>query len=263
MKKIIVSDVDGTSMKSGEQEFRKEVKEAYLKVLNNDSYLIVASGRTYRNLFKIFNYDKRIIYISENGNQIVFNEEFLKINKFNHDEAIDIIKFLYGYKKDLIAILISTPFEAIYYENDEIYIDEEETPRYKNIDLMKLIEYFNGKDIIKISIFKEKMDTLFYEIYDSLNKKYSDIEVFDANNRWIDVSPLNGNKGEAVKYVLDRFKINDLALYVFGDGENDISMLKLTENSYCPNDSLDSVKKIALHQYVHFEDTLSSLFDKE
>lgn len=259
-RKIIVCDVDGTTLKAGENYFKKEVKDAFNKVLNEKSYLVVASGRTYRNLYKIFDKNNDVIYIAENGNQIVFNNEFLKINKFEKEKSFDIIKYLYSVKKELIAILISTPFEAIYYEDSNIYIDEEEEPRYKNIDLDGLISYLTNKEVIKISIFKEKRDKRFYEIYDFLIKKFKDIEVFDANNRWIDISPLNGNKGDALKYVIEKFDISNFPLYVFGDGENDISMLTLTKNSYCPNDALEKVKKIVNHQYVHFEEVISSIF---
>lgn len=259
-KKIIVCDVDGTTLKAGEINFKKEVKEAFKKILEEKSYFMVASGRTYRNLYKIFDNNKDVIYIAENGNQIVFNNEFLKINNFEHQKAIDIIKFLYSIKNELIAILISTPYEAIYYEDSNIYIDEEEETRYKNIDLDGLISYFENKEIIKISIFKDKMDDKFYKIYDSLNKNYKDIEVFDANNRWIDISPLKGNKGDALKFVLEKFNISSLPLYVFGDGENDISMLTLTKNSYCPSDALNKVKEIATHQYDRFEDVIFSIF---
>ena len=259
-RKIIVCDVDGTTLKAGENYFKKEVKDAFNKVLNEKSYLVVASGRTYRNLYKIFDKNNDVIYIAENGNQIVFNNEFLKINKFEKEKSLGIIKYLYSVKKELIAILISTPFEAIYYEDSNIYIDEEEEPRYKNIDLDGLISYLTNKEVIKISIFKEKRDKRFYEIYDFLIKKFKDIEVFDANNRWIDISPLNGNKGGALKYVIEKFDISNFPLYVFGDGENDISMLTLTKNSYCPNDALEKVKKIVNHQYVHFEEVISSIF---
>ena len=261
MKKVIVCDVDGTTLKSGERVFNDNVKKAFKKILDDKSYLVVASGRTYRNLYKIFDYNKNVVYIAENGNQIVFNENILKINKFDKEKGIEIIKYLYSFKKDLIAILISTPDEAIYYKENNIYIDEEETPRYKDIDLNKLIKNFDNKEIIKISIFKEKMDDLFYKIYHSLNEKFDNIEVFDANNRWIDISNKNGNKGQAVKFVLDKFKINELPLYVFGDGENDISMLKLTKNNYCPIDALDNVKNIVNHQYVHFDEVIFSLFE--
>ncbi len=259
-RKIIVCDVDGTTLEAGENIFKKEVKDAFNKILNEKSYLIVASGRTYRNLYKIFDKNNDVIYVAENGNQIVFNNKFLKINKFEYQKALDIIEYLYSIKDELIAILISTPYEAIYYEDKNVYIDEEESPRYKNIDLNGLISFLKDKDIIKISIFKENMDKRFYGIYDLLTKNYKDIEVFDANNKWIDVSPLHGNKGDALKFVLEKFNISSLPLYVFGDGENDISMLKLTKNSYCPKDALDKVKKIVSFQYNHFEDVISSIF---
>lgn len=254
--KIFVTDVDGTTLLKGEKEFNKEVKNAFKKIKDNGNELIVASGRTYRNLHKIFDYDDTITYISENGNMIVENGKILFLNKFKDGLARKIIEYLGGIND--IAILVSTQSKALYYENGEVYVDEDETPVEVNFQLIDFINFIN-EEIIKISFYKEAMDEKFYEIYHFLINNFNDVEVFNANNNRIDVSPTNGNKGEAVKFVFNKKHINLEDLYAFGDGENDISMLKLTKNSYCPNHALDVVKKNSNHTFTDFALAVSSI----
>ncbi len=259
MNKIFVSDIDGTCLKKGERELSLKVKEAFNNILFQNNTLIVASGRTYRDLRRLFNNNDEIIYIAENGNLVVYKDDFLLINKFDSGVAPSLIRYL-DTLKYFDLILVSTPSKCFYYTQmgDIIFDYYKNAPGKSKVSIDEFLNYFHN-DIIKVSVFKENTDSNYHKFYDLFNQKYKDLEVFDSNNNWIDFSPRNGNKGEAVKFVLDKFNLKKEDLIVFGDGENDISMLKLTLNSFCPISSLEIVKKNTSSTYIDFADQVNSI----
>ncbi len=252
MNKIFVSDIDGTCLKKGEKELSLNVKEAFNNILLQNNTLIIASGRTYRDLRRLFNQNSEIIYIAENGNLAVYKDEFLLENKFEDGVAESLIRYL-DTLKYFDLILVSTPTKCLYYcqNGDVIFDNYRNEPGKSGVSIEEFLNYFNN-DIIKVSVFKQEIDSNYSEFYKIFNEKYKDLEIFDSNNNWIDFSPRNGNKGEALKFILNKFNLKKEDLIVFGDGENDISMLKLTSNSFCPTSSLEVVKKNSSSTYEDF-----------
>lgn len=259
MNKIFVSDIDGTCLKKGEKELSLKVKEAFNNVLFQNNTLIIASGRTYRDLCRLFNNNKEIIYIAENGNLVCYKDDFLLENKFEDGVAENLIRYL-DTLKYFDLILVSTPTKCLYYcQNGDIIFDNyRNAPGKSKVSIEEFLTYFKS-DIIKVSVFKENTDSKYHKFYELFNEQYKNLEIFDSNNNWIDFSPRNGNKGEALKFVLNKFNLKKEDLIVFGDGENDISMLKLTLNSFCPISSLEVVKKNSSSTYTDFASQVNEI----
>ena len=53
------------------------------------------------------------------------------------------------------------------------------------------------------------------------------------------------NKGESLKILLDRWNIPEDEVYVFGNDDNDISMMRVTRNSYSMDSGTESLKQQA------------------
>ncbi len=260
MNKIFVSDIDGTCLKKGEKELSLNVKKAFDKILELNNTLIIASGRNYRDLRRLFVNNDDIFYCAENGNIVVYKDKILYVNKFENKFARELIRYLDSLKY-YDFILISTPLKSYYYSLEgDVYSDYilTNTKLKSNFNIDEFLNLIN-EDIIKISMFKKEVDEKYYSLYDEFNKNYKDIEIFDSNNNWIDFSPRNGNKGEGIKFILNTFNLNDRELFVFGDGGNDISMLKLTKNSFCPTSSLEIVKRSSSHLYDDFSNQVFSI----
>ena len=257
---IFISDVDGTTLKRKEKDFSIETKNAFKSIIDSNNLLIIASGRTYQDLYKLFNHNDNIIYIAENGNLIVDKGKIIYTNKFEYKIARDLIRHLWNLKY-FDYILVSTPLKAYYIDQKgDVYIDYIIEKVKSNLSIESFIDYIEG-DIIKISICKKEITPKYYELYKSFSNLFPNIEVFDANNNWIDLSPRDGNKGEAVKFILKNYNFKYENLYIFGDGENDISMLRLTKNSYCPISSLEIVKKNSTYVYSDFSKVIESLLN--
>lgn len=262
--KIFVTDIDGTTLFDGSNNLPENSKLAYSRILKDkNNKLIVASGRTPRNIYTIFKNNDDITYIGENGNIVLNKGEIIYINKFKKEDALKILDFVHSDLDNYI--LVSTTYACFFFKpSGNIRVDDEKDYRYRDVDF----NYFKNEilkdlDIVKISIYRKKMDDIFYSFYKKAKENFSFAEVFDANNSRIDISPTGGNKGNALQFVFNKFNYNYEDAYIFGDGENDISMLKLTKHSYCPSRALASVKNIANSIYTNFDETVSSILCDE
>ena len=59
---------------------------------------------------------------------------------------------------------------------------------------------------------------------------------------WCEIMPIGINKGNALKTLMEQKHFNKENTYVFGDGENDLSMLALG-HSIAMQNALDTVKE--------------------
>lgn len=260
-KNIFAVDVDGTLIQSGTGKLGEENLNAIKTILNHNDIFCFSSGRTFRSLKHLLKgNDLDIIYICENGNLIRTNNEILFVNVIKKELVLQIIDYLYKNHGERIAILVSLVDKCLYYENKRLVIDFKNYA-YGNLEYQDFLNIFKDQDVIKISIYMNELCDEFYEIYRDLNRLFEgQIEVFDANNKWIDISKIGGNKGNGVKFIVDKFNLNYDNLYTFGDGENDLSMLSLTKNSFSPFLALDKVKDKVNFLYSSFSKIIDAFY---
>lgn len=260
-KNIFAVDVDGTLIQSGTTQLGDENLDAIKTILNYGDIFCFSSGRTFRSLKNLLKgNDLDVIYICENGNLIRNNDEILFVNVIEKELVLNIIDYLYKNHGERIGILVSLVDECLYYENKKLDIDFKPTS-YQNLEYQDFLNIFKDKDVIKISIYMNELCDEFYQIYKDLNELFKGkIEVFDANNKWIDISKTGGNKGNGVKFIIEKFNLSYDNLYCFGDGENDLSMLKLTKNSFSPFIALDKVKEEVSFLYSSFPKLIHAFY---
>lgn len=262
MKKVIVSDIDGTILKGGSQEFSKENKETFKKIKDNNDIFIFSSGRHYGNIRYMYGIDDDTIYNVENGSLIVYKNKILKSFTLYNNDGYEILKYLYQYIDKLNILVSISNGEGYYLIKDKVFYGLNRTKTYENVNSFdKFISLFNTKEIIKISYQRDEMDEFFFSCYKYLKNNFKDIEVFDSNNTWIDISPKNINKGTSLKFIIDYFKLNNLPIYCFGDAENDLSMLKIANYSYAPITALKIVKENVDFIYKDFNLVISSFYN--
>ena len=117
----------------------------------------------------------------------------------------------------------------------------------KDEDKVLIKKFYSIKDIDTKKIFKiflwqlsnkEKED--FYKIFNNEH-----IEIVSSENDGIDITLKNVNKGNAVKILANYYNLSLDNIAVFGDNDNDISMLNVTKNSFAMGNATEEVKNIA------------------
>jgi hydroxymethylpyrimidine pyrophosphatase-like HAD family hydrolase len=80
---------------------------------------------------------------------------------------------------------------------------------------------------------------------------YSGVAFEGANSRWMDINHSSATKGGAVKLLKEQLKVEKVIC--FGDGENDLSLFELADESYAPENAKDNVKEAATAVIGHHD----------
>lgn len=233
---MIVSDVDNTLM-TDDNIIPSGVFHIIDYLLKKNIKVVVASGRQLLNLYSLFcPFDKDITFIAQNGSIISEGHNIIfqfKIPQNTVNKCID-----FGIEKK-VSILLYTIDNVIVVNSTEKVI--EKLNGY-NVVYETATDKTINKDVYKISYFIVDNDVT------SIQKqiRIEDINAFISHKYMIDITPLNINKGIALKTLQLLYDITPNMTCAFGDSENDVDMFKEAYYSYAMNNAPDNVKNSAL-----------------
>ncbi|ORX54324.1 HAD-like protein [Piromyces finnis] len=256
--KLIITDVDGTLQNS-----KHKVSDYTVKVINEvlDKYqdvsFILATGKTSfstKLIRKNLNIENkpRCPAVHTNG-CIIYDDK----GKIIHETFLDpqiIIENLQFYEKTFIPI--NKPYTYFLYCGDICYTTDElfnETmigydEDVVMIDEQELFTKLKTGEIKcnKICLFAEEAIIKEFKptILDFM-KNYDSVEHTMAIPICIEVVPVNCNKGEALKYIMQTLNLKPEQVIAFGDGLNDTSMFKVAGWKYAMKNALEELKSIA------------------
>ena len=232
---MIVSDVDNTLM-TDDNIIPSGVFHIINYLLKKNIKVVIASGRQLLNLYSLFcPFDKDITFIAQNGSIISEGHNIIfqfKIPQNTVNKCID-----FGIEKK-ISILLYTIDNVIVVNSTEKVI--EKLNGY-NVIYETVTNKTINKDVYKISYFIVDNDVT------SIQKqiRIEDVNAFISHKYMIDITPLNINKGFALKTLQLRYDITPNMTCAFGDSENDVDMFKEAYYSYAMNNAPDNVKNNA------------------
>ena len=242
MKKVIFFDIDGTLIDSinGIKDMSKKVKESIKEIQKNGDYAFIATGRPYAflpNTILEFGFDG---FILANGAHIVIN------NKTIYSDSIDKV-----FIKELVDKLEENNIEYVlqgenncymkkYFKDFHAYLDKIEVPKKHIKDEYNCEEI----DVYKLEILckNDEMENLCLELI----SKNPQCDYFSSiNKRALEVYVKKNSKSKAILKVLDYLNIPIENSYAFGDGKNDIDMLKVVKYGIAMGNASDEVKLVA------------------
>lgn len=256
MTRLAVFDVDGTILKKGESR----LKEIDLLVIN-DVYkmgfdICFASGRGFYELLNITeNLEFCPIFIASDGAYCTYNnEEILKNNIRGNDVfcIFNIIKGLNG----VCAEFVSEYFSYIY-GNEKFYSNM----RFERENQIKRLSYVNE---ISCRVYKI---TLFFEcggVYSKNIVKNSlpkTCKIVYESNEILEIVCANSDKQIAIEN-LKRHIGSKCEIAAFGDGVNDINMLKNANYAMAPDSAGDYIKSICNTTYKNMSEILKKLKER-
>jgi len=230
MIKMVVSDMDGTLLNS-DLEISNENLQAIEALRKKGIRFCVATGRPEQLVKEYIEplkmKDPMIMY---NGSVIghPFQEEKLyELRLADEDiraiveycEANDIIYMSYAKDK-----LISKPnYRVSFFEERNKKLDEKNKCVFEDIrDIDKMISENSISKILLIENDPEK----FKKAKDFVSG-YPQFEIASSQKGFIDINPQGASKGNALKVLANHFGYKLDEIVVFGDQDNDVSMLKV------------------------------------
>lgn len=217
MNKIIVVDMDGTLI---DHENKYDIKFME-KIKNEKTDLIIATGRLIHDIKYIEKLtDYKCKYkIAQNGcviydkDNVLLRKETMELEKTK--KILKLLKKING-----VRIEVNTDTNRYMYEKRPVEFAKE----YKDSSIIGNIEDNLKEDPVGILIIVEK--SKLEEIYKLLseNIETKEITINKSSQTSIEIFNSNSSKGNALKTLNLEKKYDEINIY--GDSENDISMLK-------------------------------------
>ncbi|MCH4984769.1 Cof-type HAD-IIB family hydrolase [Macrococcoides goetzii] len=236
--KVFAVDMDGTFLDSN-NAYDKKYFEKLNTEYKDEFKLIVASSNTISHLKTFFKHND-IYFIGSNGAVIAREEEIIDTQFLDTTDINRVLMYLDN--KHIYSYVISI-LEKSYVNKaaGEQFISRMQ--HYYNDLIINNLNEMN--DITKITI-EIKGDMK--ELIAQLNALCQSSIAVDSGFNCIDITHKRINKAVAIKKVMNILGAKMHDLYVFGDSDNDIEMLKLTKNSFAMANGNDKVKSIAKHE---------------
>jgi Cof subfamily protein (haloacid dehalogenase superfamily) len=238
--KMIAVDMDGTFL-SGQMEYdRSRFWKLFEIMKKKDIKFVVASGNQYYQLISFFeNRDHEMMFVAENGSYISENGQIVKVTEFSEKAKQSILEFVRA-KEDLVNVFCAKD-RAYMLTNPErrAFIGQ----WYHRLDEVESFESVSDP-MIKFNINCKDEDT--YRYLDLIHQSLpSEVSSVSSGHGSIDLIVKGCHKAFGLKLLADKYGISADEIIVFGDGGNDIEMLRMAKYSYAMDNAPQNVKDSA------------------
>ena len=262
MIKLIASDLDGTLIPEGTQEIEPGFFEVLQVLLDRGYQFYVATGRQYANVRRLFDaYADRIGFVCENGALAMAKEQQQYILEVPRGKAMAIAEDIMGFPEtDICLSGVKACYiqpRSAWFENQMVNVLKNKTKMFR--DLSEIDD-----KIVKIAVYIYDFPNHAERIRSFFSGKYGDFADFVCGgNDWLDMIQKHSGKGLALQAILKEKGLKPEELMVFGDNQNDISMLELTPNSYVMAHAKPDVKPHAAHTCKSVTEFLREFLEKQ
>ena len=265
MMKLLVSDLDGTLLKIGDQwsaGISEQNRQALHEFIDNGGHLAVASsrGKGAQQMVEEM-LDRPVSLIGSNGFE-VWNEDHQLVREHWMDLAdfAKVAKVItkVGINGSLVTRTAEGNRIGVGTENQYPHVLPENCPKIrKNWSLE--YELYDGQSgpCSKLSLFVEpkyhaSTSMLLHQCFDDV------YEIAASDIDMLDISPIGINKGTAILELAESMGISRDEICVVGDNENDMSMFDVISKSYC----MDHAPKHVLNKAAHVVSQVADIFKK-
>lgn len=240
--KMVVSDMDGTLLNSKHQ-VSDRFFELFQALTKRNIRFVAASGRQYHSIVdKLDPIRENILVIAENGALVKDKDKELLVTPIEHD-----------LKNNLLSIVDRIEgAHAMLCGKYNAYFDGKSTPFLEQLkEYYSSYEIFDNlhevkDEIIKIAVYHSTNAEEF--IYPAMKDLESQVKVKVSGLNWVDLNHSDAHKGHALKKLMDAYGLQSHEVLVFGDYNNDLEMLELSDYSFAMANAHPNVKQIAKYE---------------
>lgn len=249
-KKMLFFDIDGTLITDDERKyFPESAKQAISKARQKGHLAFINTGRVYVNIEEFIRCAGFDGYVCGCGTNIIAHDNELLHNMLSRDKCREVALKCREYE-----------MMAIFEYRDHTGYDAKLLGGLNK----GLIEYFQsiGSPLIddifdehfifdKFAFWHEEGNDRITEFLDYLS---SDFTCIDRGNHFYEIVPAGFSKATGIEFLSRYFGIPLEDIYVFGDSNNDIDMLKYVPNSIVMGICSDEAEKIAAYKTTKVSD---------
>ena len=242
MKKMIVTDLDGTFLNSQRKCSLETFK--YLKSLKEEGYIVViATGRILASALLVTDGALFANYIICNTGSLIYDVENKTII---YQKEIDkqLIEQVYSYYNPSYMSRIEICDLNYYHKLTHIdYKDDELSKKITNID--EFIEHCKNVMSISITLDNSKIDATLKLLQPLTGLKLDVMQDSFGDDCWIEILAENVSKYSAIKVLADLKHVSNDTIIAFGDGRNDLDMVEKCGVGVAMGNALADLKNIA------------------
>lgn len=236
MIKAVFFDVDGTLVSHAKNEVSASTRSAVCRLRENDIKCVVATGRHLMELSELpvkdMDFDG---YITLNG-QLCLDDK----KTVFHSVPIPGTE-----KQCILSLFEQNRIPVMLVEKDAMYINfiNERVQQAQQAISTALpdVGSYTGAEIYQAIAFIDKSEE------DQLKESLPGCKITRWNDYAVDIISSHGGKMEGIKQYLELNHISEHETMSFGDGENDIEMLRFTEIGVAMGNAETDVKACAGH----------------
>lgn len=249
-RKMLFFDIDGTLITDDNRKhFPESAKKAIKEARNKGHLAFINTGRVYVNIedsIKCAGFDG---YVCGCGTNIIVHDKELLHNKLTKEMCREIAVKCREYK--MMAIFEHRDHTA-YDKAVEGNLHSNILAYFKSMN-RKLIDDIYDEEFIfdKFAFWYEKDNDRIVDFIDYLKRDFTCI---DRGNYFYEIVPKGFSKATGIEYLCRHFGIPLGNVYVFGDSNNDIDMLKYAPNSIAMGVCSEEVAKIASYRTTDVEE---------
>lgn len=251
MIKMIAVDMDGTFL-DGQGSYDHERFDRLYAELNRQGIRFVVATGNHMNRLKLLFPDRwqEMIFVSENGAKVIESKRVLAHHQFN--QAL-LPAFLAYFSDHLVAYgTILTGEKAAYVLKGTVFdfsaygIAPEQLQRF--LESLTWVDSFDALDDVIVKINLHLPIDQCEAVMAAFNEAFKgQLVAVTSGYGAVDILPHGIHKAWGLSQLLAHYGIAPDEVMAFGDGENDLEMLRLTPHSYAMANAPDSVKQVAKH----------------
>lgn len=230
-KKIVFFDIDGTLL-NDEKHLCKTTLKSIRELQRNNVHVAIATGRPpfmFQELRKKLRIDT---YISYTGSYVVCENEIIYRNYLDSEK----VKQLHN-----DAILTDAPIILMGEAHMQVTVDNH--PAVKKI--MNRLQFNYPEFNLAVPTEPIYQILLFKEIKQAYINDFPEFYFLQWSNIASDVIPHDSSKSLGVEQIINKLNIDIENTYAFGDGLNDLDMIKSVGTGVAMGNAVDEVIEVA------------------
>lgn len=243
MKKIIFLDIDGTLLNT-KKEIPEKARQGVFALQERGYQVAIATGRgpfMFREIREELGIDS---YVSFNGQLVVFRDETIYANPFSEQQL-----------EALITASKEKNHPLVFMNDERMMANVRHDTKVKEaIGSLKFPhpeydpEFYRKAPIYQILLFCEEGEEQY------IHEQFPDMQVLRWHPYAVDIIPKESSKAKGIEIALDYFQISIENAYAFGDGINDLEMLKAVGTGVAMGNSHPEVKLVADYTTKHVDE---------
>lgn len=234
--------MDGTLLNS-QHKVSDRFFSQFQELKKRGIHFVAASGRQYHSIVdKLDSIKKDILVIAENGALVKDQDKELLVTPLESHLKNDLLQCID--RIDGAHAMLCGKYNA-YFDGSSTPFLEELKEYYSSFEIHDSLHAITD-EIIKIAVYHNECAE--EHVYPAMKNFENQVIVKVSGQNWLDLNHSNANKGHALKQVQDRLGVLKEETIVFGDYNNDLEMLAMSDFSFAMKNAHPNVKEVANYQ---------------